>query len=112
MNIVCMKPNRYNTNKNITRNAQSNKVNNVMRCAEQVFKRRVKIYDTCLLQTGISMIADLSVDVYLYKSYSNYELSHFVEEHMLTWLITSSLYFTYDCWIEFQICDEDMCDIN
>lgn len=96
----------YNNDKNIE------KLRTINKCAKQVFQKRSKIYDSSIWKTCLSTAADLSTDFFLYKSYESYDMTHFVEQHMLTYLTTSILYFVVDCIIEFNNCDDEKCNIN
>lgn len=85
-------------------------IRKVKRCSTQVFHKRAQIYDSSLLKTFISMSADLSTELLLKHDYVIHDPSHFIEQHLLTYIVANSMYFVLDCVNEFKTCDEN-CDI-
>lgn len=88
------------------------KIEKMRKCTREIYKKRVKIYDTTILQSSISTVADLSIDMLMYQSHNNYDIQHYIIQHMLTYLTTNLIFLTYDIAIEFQKCDDDFCEIG
>ena len=109
-----IEPKRFVKNVKYLYKKKISRTKKYVKCSQYVIKNRLKIYDLCLYQTSISTLADLSTDVFLLKSYQHYDLRHFMLQHLLTWLLTSSFYLTWDIYNEFSscnICEDNNCDI-
>ena len=106
----------YMQPKRIVKNAKTLYDNNIfktkryVKCSQYVINNRLKIYDLCFFQTSISTFADLSTDIFLVKSYEHYDIRHFILQHLLTWLLTSSFYLIWDIYNEFNSCEKMICE--
>ena len=109
-----IEPTRFVRNVKYLCKKSASKTKKYVKCSKYVIENRIKIYDLCLYQTSISTFADLSTDVFLFHSYRHYDLRHFILQHLLTWLLTSSCYLIWDIYNEFNscnICENTKCDI-
>ena len=94
------------------KNAKSLSIKRLVNCTKKVINKRSKIQESSLLKSGISLTADLSIDLFTSKSYSIESFDIFIEHEVMTFALTNMFFVMYDCIHEFTQCAEDVCEIE
>ena len=84
---------------------------NIKKCSKKVFDNRSSIYDSVITKSIISLISDLSVELFLQSSHSDYQISYFIEDHVLTYVLTNMVFFALDSCKIYAKCEDDNCEV-
>ena len=81
----------------------------MIKCTRYVIRKRKMIYKSTNIKSGISTIVDVSINLMTDKTP---DVEHMLEQQILIYLTTNVLYFIYDSIIEYNRCNEEICEIS
>ena len=87
-------------------------IDSLLKCTKKVLKKHSKIQEYSFIKSGVSITADLSIDLLTSKTYSIHNFDGFIEQHIMTFALTNIFFIIFDCYDEFSHCTEEVCEVE